>query len=334
MMPDLSTTYLKLPLRNPLVVSASPLCESVENIRRMEEAGAGAIVLHSLFEEQITLETHSLDYTLSQGAESFPEALSYFPEPMEAPIGPKGYLTHLRRAKKAVRIPVIASLNGTTPGGWVQYAKRLEDAGADAIELNVYYIPADPEIRAVDVEQRYIQLVHDVKQAVHIPLAVKVGPFFTAPANMASELRTAGADGLVLFNRFYQPDIDLEHLEVVPNLLLSCPTELRLRLRWIALLSSRLDIDLAVTGGVHSASDVLKCMMAGAHVAMMTTALLRHGIDYLGVVRRDIDQWMIDHEYESISQMRGSMDQSNVDDPAAFERANYLKVLSSYTTAG
>lgn len=327
---DLTTSYLGMNLKNPLVVSASPLCEEVDNIRRMEEAGAAAVVLHSLFEEQITLESHELNHHLSHSAESYAEALSYFPDMMDYNLGPEGYLEHIRRVKEAVDIPVIGSLNGISTGGWITYAKKIEEAGADALELNIYFIPTDPEMTGADVEQMYVDLVRDVASSVALPVAVKIGPYFSAMANMARRLDRAGAGALVLFNRFYQPDFDLEELEVVPDLDLSRSYELRLRLRWVAILYGHIKADMAITGGIHTAEDVLKAMMAGARVAMMTSALLIHGIEHLARVRADVLQWMEEHEYESIRQMQGSMSQRSVADPAAFERANYMKVLSSY----
>lgn len=329
-MTDLSTSYLGLTLKNPLVASASPLCEDLNNIRRMEDAGAAAVVLHSLFEEQITLEGHDLHRYLTHGTESFAEALTYFPDMTDYNLGPEGYLDHLRRAKAAVDIPVIGSLNGVSTGGWIRYAKKIEEAGADAVELNVYYIPTDPEISGAEIEQVYCNLVRDVKASVHIPLAVKLGHAFTAMANMGRRLDTSGADALVLFNRFYQPDFDLERLEAVPHLTLSRSYELLLRLHWVAILYGHVRADLAVTGGVHTAHDVLKAMMAGARVAMMTSALLQHGIEHLATVRRDLVAWMEEHEYESIRQMQGSMSHRSVAQPAAFKRANYMRVLRSY----
>jgi dihydroorotate dehydrogenase (fumarate) len=329
-MPDLSTTYLGLPLRNPLVVSAGPLSESIDNIRRMEDAGAAAVVLYSLFEEQITLESHHLDRFLSHGTESVAESLTYFPDIESYALGPDGYLEHVRRAKAAVDIPIIGSLNGVSTGGWIGYARKIEDAGADALELNVYYIPTDPDMTGAQVEQMYADLVRDVKASVRIPVAVKLGHFWSAMANVAARLDGAGADALVLFNRFYLPDFDLENLEVVPHLTLSSSYELLLRLHWVAILHGHVRADLAVTGGVHTVEDVLKAMMAGARVAMMTSALLRDGIEHLAAVRAGLLAWMDAHEYESIRQMQGSMSYRSVREPAAFERANYMKVLSSY----
>jgi dihydroorotate dehydrogenase (fumarate) len=327
---DLSTSYLGLTLRSPLVASAGPLCESLDNIRRMEDAGAGAVVLHSLFEEQITLESQQLDQHLSHGTESFAESLTYFPDMRDYNLGPDAYLDHVRRAKAAVGIPVIGSLNGVSTGGWISYAKKIQQAGADALELNVYYIPTDPALTSAEVEQMYVDLVRDVTRSVGIPVAVKLGHFWSAFANVAARLDGAGARGLVLFNRFYQPDFDLDNLEVVPSLTLSNSYELLLRLHWTAILYGHVRADLAVTGGVHTAEDVLKAMMAGARVAMMTSALLQRGIEHLGAVRDGLLGWMEAREYESIRQMQGSMSYRSVREPAAFERANYMKVLSSY----
>jgi dihydroorotate dehydrogenase (fumarate) len=330
-MPDLSARYLGLTLRNPLVASASPLCESLDNIRRMEDAGAGAVVLHSLFEEQINLESHHLDRYLSLGTESYAEAPTYFPDMTSYNLGPDAYLEHVRRAKAAVDIPIIGSLNGVSTGGWITYARKIEQAGADALELNVYYIPADPGLTGGQVEQMYVDLVRDVKRSVTIPVAVKIGHAFSATANLAQRLDGAGADGLVLFNRFYLPDFDLDSLDVVPSLTLSSSHELLVRLHWVAIVYGHVRADLAITGGVHTGADVLKAMMAGARVAMMTSALLKLGIEHLTSVRAAVIQWMEAHEYESIAQMQGSMSYRSVREPSAFERANYMKVLSSYT---
>ncbi len=329
-MTDLSTTYLGLSLKSPLVASASPLCEDVDNIRRMEDAGAAAVVLHSLFEEQITLESNHLDRYLSQGEESFAESLTYFPAMANYRLGPDDYLEHIRRAKAAVRIPIIGSLNGVSTGGWIRYAKMIQEAGADALELNVYYIPTDPEMGSAQVEQIYLDLVRDVKGTLKIPVAVKLGHAFTAMANMARRLDHAGADALVLFNRFYQPDFDLEKLEAVPSLTLSSSYELRLRLRWVAILHGRIKTDLAVTGGVHTAEDVIKLIMAGADVTMMCSVLLKHGPKHLTMVLEGLNKWMVEHEYLSVEQMKGSMSQASVADPAAFERANYMKALNRF----
>ncbi len=327
---DLSTGYLGRTLTSPIVLSASPLSESIDNLRRAEDAGVGAIVLHSLFEEQLTIERDDLDHNLTYGTDSFAEALAYFPTLDSFEIGPEGYLEHVRRAKSAVAVPVIASLNGVSAGGWVEYAREIERAGADALELNTYFIPTDPAVGGAEVENMYVELVRAVRAAVRIPLAVKLGPFFSAFANFANRLDHVGADALVLFNRFYQPDLDIERLEVVPNLTLSTSSELRLRLRWLAILYGHVRARLAVTGGVHTAEDVLKAMMAGAAVAMMASAPLAHGIEYLATVHAGLLRWMEEHEYESITQMQGSMSQRAVAEPAAFERANYLRVLRSY----
>ena len=333
-MTDLSTRYLGLSLANPLVVSPSPLCEDLDNIRRMEDAGAGAIVLRSLFEEQIELESQHLDRSLSHATEQYGESVTYFPDLPDYKLGPDGYLDHVRRAKAAVSVPVIGSLNGVSSGGWISFARKIEEAGADAIELNVFYLPTDPSLTGSEVEQRYVDLVRDVKRSVSIPVAVKLGHSFSALANLAQKLDGAGADALVLFNRFYLPDFDLEQLDVVPTLTLSSPTELLVRLHWIAILFGHVKADLAATGGVHGAEDVVKAMMAGARVAMMTSALLLNGIDHLGNVRRALLDWMETHEYTSIAQMQGSMSYRSVADPTAYERANYMRVLSSYVQRG
>jgi len=327
---DLSTHYLGFTLPAPLVLSAGPLTEDLDTIRRAEDAGAGAIVLPSLFEEQLAIEGHDLDHNLASNANSYAEALTYFPDRPHYALGPEAYLEHIRRAKDAVAVPVIASLNGASSGGWIEFARSIERAGADALELNVYYLATDPARSGAEVERSYLDLVRTVRRHVAIPLAVKLPHFFSSIAHMALELERAGADGLVLFNRFYQPDFDLERLEVVPNLTLSSPAELRLRLRWVAILYGRIRTALAVTGGVHSAEDVLKAMMAGAACAMMTSALLQRGVEHVHTVLTDLRRWMEEHEYESIRQMQGSMSQQRVADPAAFERANYVKVLRSY----
>jgi dihydroorotate dehydrogenase (fumarate) len=328
---DLSTTYLGLKLKNPLVASSSPMCEEVGNVRRMEDAGASAVVLHSLFEEQIELESDELDRFIMQGEAVSPEATSHFPEITGKVMGPEGYLKHVAKCKQAVKIPIIASLNGTTNGGWLSYAKQMEQAGADALELNIYYIATDPNRTGEQVEQQYVDLVKAVKSEVKIPVAVKLGPYFSSMANMAKKLDAAGANGLVLFNRFYQPDYNLETLEVVPNLILSNSHELFLRLHWTAVIYGSVKADLALTGGVHTACDVIKSMMAGARAAMMTSALLKRGISYLDTLATELLIWMGEHEYDSIKQMQGSMSRNAVPQPKAFERANYLKVLSSYS---
>jgi dihydroorotate dehydrogenase (fumarate) len=329
-MPDLSSTYLGLNLKNPLVVSAGPLCKDIGSILRMEDAGASAVVLHSLFEEQITLESLDLDRNLSAGAESFAESLSYFPDLGSFQIGPEGYIEHIRKAKEAVDIPVIGSLNGVSTGGWIRYAKLIEEAGADALELNIYFLAVNPETAGSQIEDLYVELVSHIKASVRIPVAVKLGPYFSSFTNIAARLDKAGADGLVIFNRFYQPDYDLEALEVVPNLALSTSGELLLRLYAAATLYGRVKADMAITGGVHTAEDVLKSMMAGGKAAMMTSALLKHGIDHVKTLNAGLVQWMEEHEYESIRQMQGSMSMKSVAQPTAYLRANYMKVLGSY----
>ena len=329
---DLSTTYLGLKLKNPLVASSSPMCQDVGNIRRIEDAGASAVVLHSLFEEQIDQESDELDRFITESADVSAEATSHFPDLLYKVMGPDAYLAHIARCKQAVKIPIVASLNGTTRGGWVKYAREMQQAGADALELNIYYIPVDPNTTGEQVEQKYLDLIAAVKSEVKIPVAVKLGPYFSSMAHMAQKLDAAGADGLVLFNRFYQPDYDLESLEVVPNLILSNSHELLLRLHWIAVLYGNVDADLALTGGVHSATDVVKAMMAGAKVAMMTSALLKRGISFLDTLCTELLIWMGEHEYDSIKQMQGSMSRNAVPQPKAFERANYMKVLSSYAS--
>lgn len=325
---DLSTTYLGLKLRTPLVPSASPLSEEVDTVKQMEDAGASAVVLYSLFEEQLRQDSAELAFTLEHGTESFAEALSYFPEPSEFRLGPEEYLEHIRKLKAAVRIPIIASLNGSSVGGWTSYAKAIQQAGADALELNVYYIPTDTSITSAQVEQVYLDILKTVKQSVEIPVAVKLSPFFTNFANMARRLDDAGADGLVLFNRFYQPDIDLEALEIKPNILLSTPMAMRVPLRWIALLYGKLGTSLAATSGIHRASDALKMLMAGADVTMLCSALIRHGPRQIGVIERDLVAWLEEHEYESVAQLKGSLSQQNCPEPSAFERAQYMKAIS------
>jgi dihydroorotate dehydrogenase (fumarate) len=327
---NLSTEYLGLRLTNPLVCSSSPLCQDVDTLRALEDLGVAAVVLHSLFEEQITLESTDLDQSLWEGTDSYAESLSYFPSMQGYNLGPDGYLEHLRRVKDALDVPVIASLNGSSPGGWVRYARLMQDAGADALELNVYFLPTDPRVSGEQIEDRYVDLVRAVKAGLRIPLAIKLAPFFTAPASFAQRLAAAGADGLVLFNRFYQPEFNVESLEVEPALCLSQPHELLLRLHWIAILWGQVKVDLAATGGVHSGRDVVKVMMAGGKVAMMTSALLQRGIRHVDTVLADLKRWLAEHEYTSIRQMQGCLSLANVPDPAAFERANYLRVLRSY----
>jgi dihydroorotate dehydrogenase (fumarate) len=317
-------------LKNPIVPSASPLSESLDNICKLEEAGAAAIVMYSLFEEQLNQESQQLDHYLSYGTDSFAESLNYFPDMATYHVGPDEYLGLIQRAKMVTDIPIIGSLNGVSTGGWVKYARKIEQAGADALELNIYYIPTDIGMTSTEVEQMYLDVVQDVKSYVSIPVAVKLSPYFSATANMAYRLAEAGADALVLFNRFYQPDFDLEKLEVVPHLVLSNSHELRLPLRWVAILYGRTPADLAITSGVHTFEDVLKGMMAGAKVTMIASELLRHGFSRIGQILDDMAQWMEENEYESIAQMQGSMSQLKIAEPAAFERANYMKVLQSW----
>ncbi len=326
---NLTTTYLGKQLKSPLVASASPLSQDVENIRRMEDAGASAVVLYSLFEEQLRLEQHELHHHTTYHNEAFAEALSYFPEPDEYKAGPQEYLEHIRKAKTATDIPIIASLNGSTIGGWAFFAEQIEAAGADALELNIYSIPTNPDITGAEIEQNYVQIVQMVKATVQIPVAVKLSPFFSNMANMASRLEKAGANGLVLFNRFYQPDIDLENLEVVPNVLLSTPQALRLPLRWIAILYGSVGLDLAATSGIHSPEDAIKMMMVGANVAMMASAVMRNGVIHFGVMEQGIRKWMEAHEYESIKQMQGSMSRIKSGAASEFERAQYMRAISS-----
>lgn len=327
---DLSTKYLGLSLKNPIVPSASPLSENIDTMRRMEDAGAAAIVMHSLFEEQITAESRELDHYLSYGSESFAEALSYFPETDDYQVGTETYLEHIRQAKESLKIPIIGSLNGVSSGGWTEYATKIEEAGADALELNIYYIPTDPGMGGEDVEEMYVEVVKEVTSRVDMPVSVKLSPYFSAPANMAVRLANAGAKGLVLFNRFYQPDIDLENLQVAPHLILSNSFDLRLPMRWIAILYDQVPLDFALTSGVHTHEDVLKGLMAGANITMMASELLMNGIGRVTEILADLSSWMDEHEYLSVEQLRGSMSQANVGEPAAFERANYMKVLQSW----
>ncbi len=327
---DLSTTYMGLTLKNPLVPSASPMSKSLDNMKRLEDHGAAAIVLYSLFEEQIEHESKELNHYLTYGAESYAEAVSYFPDLGEYNLGPDQYLNHIRKAKAALQIPVIASLNGISKGGWTRYAKLMEEAGADGLELNVYHIPTDGFVSSGAVEQMYLDLVREVKATVQIPVAVKMMHFFSSIPYMAAQLDRAGANGLVMFNRFYQPDIDLENLEVVTNLTLSSSYELRLRLRWVAIMFGQLVADMAVTGGVHTAEDVVKAMMVGAKVTQMASVLLHNGVSALSDILVDLQRWLETHEYESIAQMQGSMSQRHVANTAAFERANYMKVLQAF----
>lgn len=330
MTPDLTTSYLGLTLRSPIVASASPLTGHVHALRRLDAAGVGAVVLPSLFEEQIAHDALAVEEVLRQGSDSFGEVLTYFPLLDDYNTGPDLYLTLIDKAKAAVSVPVIASLNGFSRGGWIRYAALMEQAGADALELNVYYVASDPAVTSGQVEAQYVEVVAAVRDTISIPLAVKVAPFFTSMAQMAQALVAAGADGLVLFNRFYQPDVDLHLREVRPRLVLSTSDELRLPLRWIAILRGRVEASLAASTGVHTAEDVAKVLVAGADVAMMTSALLRNGPEHVAVVERALADWMVAYGYESVTQLRGSMSQEAVTDPAAYERASYMKTIVGY----
>lgn len=327
---DIRTEYMGLSLKNPIVPSSSPLSHNVDGIRRLEDAGAAAVVMYSLFEEQITAESFYLDYYLNHGTDSYAESLNYFPELQQYNIGPDEYLNLIRSAKEAVNIPIIGSLNGVSTGGWIDYACLIEEAGADALELNVYYIPTSTYLMGAEVEYIYTDILRDVKNAVEIPVAMKLSPYFSSTANLAHRLWEGGANGLVLFNRFYQPDFDLEKLEVVSRLVLSNSDELRLPLCWVAMLYGRVPVDFAITSGVHTYEDVLKSLMAGAQVTMMASELLKNGINRIGEILKDMKRWMEEHQYESVRQMIGSMSQKNVIEPAAFERANYMKMLASF----
>ncbi|GAB4546861.1 MAG: dihydroorotate dehydrogenase-like protein [Anaerolineae bacterium] len=327
---NLDTTYMGLNLKSPIVASASPLSDKLENIIKFAEAGAGAVVMYSLFEEQIKREREALHYYLLHGTESYAEALTYFPEPPKYHATPDEYLEQIRRARAAVDIPIIASLNGSSLGGWTRFAQNMQQAGASALELNVYYIPTDMNMSGAEVEQQYLDILGAVKGAVKIPVALKLSPYFSNFAYMARKFDEAGADALVLFNRFYQPDIDLETLEVVPNVVLSQPNDLRLPLRWIAILYGKVRASLAATSGIHSGADVVKALLVGASVACMTSAVLKNGIDYIRQVEGELRAWMEQHEYESVRQMRGAVSQMNAEDPSAFERAQYMRALTTY----
>ncbi len=327
---DLTTTYLGMKLKNPVVPSASPLSKDLDKVKRLEESGAAAITLWSLFEEEIESEQLELFYRTTLHSESYAEALSYFPEFPEYKVGPETYLEHIRKIKETVHIPVIASINGKSLGGWVDFAKKIEQAGADALELNIYFLATDINISGAEIDKMYIDIVSEVRKAVKIPIAVKLSPYFSSTAWLANELVKAGANGLVLFNRFYQPDIDLENLEVVPNVILSTSFANRLPLRWIAILYGRVNADLAATSGISTAEDVIKMIMAGASVTQMFSALIKFGEKHIARVLNDIQKWMEEHEYESIEQMKGSMSHKAVENPAAFERANYMKILQTF----
>jgi dihydroorotate dehydrogenase (fumarate) len=330
---DLTTRYMGLNLRTPLVPSASPLSEEVDGIKRLEDAGASAVVLHSLFEEQVRSEEEAVQFYMTYGSESFAEALTYFPKATEFVSGPEEYLNKIRKAKEKVRIPIIASLNGTAIGGWIDYAQKIQQAGADALELNIYFIPTELDRTATEVEQTYIDIVKAVKSVVRIPVAVKLSPFFSNMAYMAKRLDQVGVNGLVLFNRFYQPDINLELLEVQPNHHLSTAHDMRLPLRWIAILYGRIKADLAATSGIHNAESVLKMLMAGADVTMLCSALLNKGLGLIREIETGMCQWLAEHDYQSLHQLQGSMSQKNCADPGAFERAQYMRSIMSYKPA-
>jgi len=327
---DLRTKYMGMTLKSPLVVSASPLSKTLDGIKKIEDAGAAAFVMYSLFEEQIELEQKELFSISTMGSESFAESLSYFPDVAEYNLGPDEYLEHIRKAKESVSIPVIASLNGKTTGGWTRYAKLMEEAGADALELNIYNIPTLTELKGEDLEKNYIEIVKSVKDNLSIPVAVKLSPFFTNLANFAKKLDEIGTDALVLFNRFYQPDINLDELEVEPHIVLSNPTEMRLPMRWIAILKGRIFADLAATSGIHYGEDVIKMLLVGANVTMLCSSLLRYGVEHLKDIQEEMIEWLEERDYESVMQLQGSMSQLNVADPSAFERAQYMKAINNY----
>ena len=327
---DLTTRYLGMNLRTPLVPSASPLSDELEGIKRMEDAGASAIVLHSLFEEQVKSEQETIQYHLMYGTDSFPESLTFFPKPSEFITGPEEYLSSIRKAKDAIRIPIIASLNGTAIGGWIDYARQIQQAGADALELNIYSIPTELDRTSIEIEQGYIDILKAVKSVVSIPVAVKLSPFFSNMANMAKRLDQAAANGLVLFNRFYQPDINLSELEVQANINLSTSQDMRLPLRWLAILHGRIKADLAATGGIYTSQDVIKMLMVGADVTMLCSVLLNKGLKVIREIETEMCEWLSEHDYQSVRQLQGSMSQKNCADPAAFERAQYMRAIMSY----
>jgi len=327
---DLRTTYLGLPLAHPLMPGASPLVDDLDTVKRLEDAGASAIVMHSLFEEQISHEREGINRAMDVHAESFAEALSYFPSPEEFHLGPDRYLEQIRKIRATVSVPVIASLNGVTDSGWLSYAKLMQEAGAHALELNVYRIAADPNVPGTTIEHEVENILRSVKRGLGIPVAVKLPPFFTSFANVARQLDDLGADGLVLFNRFYQPDIDVELLEPVPALQLSDSSDLLLRLRWLAILSGRVRCSLAATGGVHTPIDLVKAIMTGAHAVQIVSSILRHGPRQITALKQGLAEWMEKHEYESVAQMTGAVSHRTSADPAAFERANYMRVLQSF----
>ena len=328
---DLRTDYLGMTLKNPIVPSSSPLSRSVDSIRRLEDAGASAVVMYSLFEEQITSESFYLDYYLSHGTDSYAESLDYFPEMQSYNVGPDEYLELIRRAKEAVDIPIIGSLNGTSTGGWIDYARSIEEACADALELNVYYIPTSTYLMGAEVEYIYTDILHEVRNAVEIPVAMKLSPYFSSTSNMAQRLAEGGADGLVLFNRFYQPDIDIRTMKPSPHVELSTSAELLLRLRWLAILHGRVRPSLAVTGGVATPNDGIKAVLAGADAVQMVSALLRHGPAYLSGMCRGLEQWLEWNKVASLDEVKGRVSLRHTSDPAAFERANYIRALQSWS---
>lgn len=327
---DLTTKYMGMTLKSPLVVSASPLSRNIEGIKRIEDSGAAAMVLYSIFEEQIENEQKELNYITTVGTESFAESLSYFPQVSDFNLGPDEYLELIRQAKESVDIPIIASINGKTMGGWTDFAKQMQSAGADGIELNIYNIPTSMDLSSQELENNYLDILKAVKSAVTIPVALKLSPFFTNFAYSAKKFDEAGADSLVLFNRFYQPDINLDELEVEPHIILSNPTDLRLPMRWIAILKGRIFADLAATSGIHYGEDVIKMLLVGANVTMLCSTLLRYGVDYVKDIQQEVIEWMTEHEYESVMQLQGSMSQLNVADPSSYERAQYMKALNNY----
>jgi len=327
---DLTTKYLGLNLRTPLVPSASPLSNEVEGIKRMEDAGAAAVVLHSLFEEQVKSELDEVQARLMYGSESFAEAVTYFPEPAEFITGPEEYLNKIRKAKESTQIPIIASINCGAVGGWVDYAKKIQQAGADSLELNIYFIPTEMDRTAIEIEQTYMDIVKAVQSVIHIPLAVKLSPFFSNMAFMARRLDQLGVNGLVLFNRFYQPDIDLETLAVQTDIKLSTAHDMRLPLRWIAILYGRIKADLAATSGIHSAEDVVKLLMAGADITMLCSVLLKNGPEIIKKIETDMCNWLTEHDYQSVQQLRGCISQKNCADPGNFERAQYMRAIMSH----
>ncbi len=327
---DLSTSYMGMNLKNPIVASSSPFWEDIKNIKKAEKSGAAAIVLHSLFQEQTEIEQEELNRFLVEGSESYAESITYYPEIKEFKFLPDQYVDLVKEAKQNSTIPIIGSINGVSDGGWIKYAQKIENAGADALELNIYYIPTDFSKNCVEIEQNYSNLIKAVKQKVKIPIAVKLSPYFTSTPNILKTFEKAGADAFVIFNRFYQPDIDIENLEVTPNLILSSSEELRLRIRWSAILYGKIRPDIAITGGIHTSNDVIKSMMAGAKVSMMTSSLIKNGISHIEKVISETTNWLLNHEYDSIKSIQGLMSQRNVSSPSAYERANYMKLLGSY----